>query len=216
MLYFILYIPYDIDFSTNNSPIQTMIHIVRTSENPCIVINTTRYRLKSNADSTSLINTLVYRQFFPSFFPTTTNKQTRNLFFFCEYLLLFTPFIIKLSTNQRIILQIDSASSNQYYKVNPHKLLTFHQYSHTVRNIQKRETHCFRNLSQSCSIFYSTIFSLLLVHNQNRNLHQIQVLDIPLHSLTLSSSFSFLCILDDCPPPNLQPFLFIFFLKLSN
>ena len=43
ILYFILYIPYDIDFSTNNSPIQTMIHIVRTSENPCIVINTTRY-----------------------------------------------------------------------------------------------------------------------------------------------------------------------------
>ena len=61
ILYFILYIPYDIDFSTNNSPIQTMIHIVCTSENPCIVINTTRYRLKSNADSTSLINTLFYR-----------------------------------------------------------------------------------------------------------------------------------------------------------
>ena len=61
MLYFILCIPYDIDFSTHNSPIQTMIHIVRTSENPCIVINTTRYRLKSNADSTSLINTLFYR-----------------------------------------------------------------------------------------------------------------------------------------------------------
>ena len=60
ILYFILYIPYDIDFSTNNSPIQTMIHIVRTSENPCIVINTTRYRLKSNAKSTSLINTLFY------------------------------------------------------------------------------------------------------------------------------------------------------------